>query len=666
MSFFELMSQHCFSANANAMECLVYPWGAIPFLGVKLNWLVVLFLGFVGVHRFVNKEKKIHQLYQANITLKNFVIELKKLPEDTSMRSQLNDLFKLSNTDSPTTQALQQKLHHAWIEFEEGTQEYPKDSGQLRNAYQADEFFTHQLVVQPFVEPVSHVGGLWTSVGLLFTFIALGAGMAGLTYSAETSIIGGLEEFIGALSGKFITSIIGLGFALWYEAKVIRKNDHEMDESLAEIVYELNRRVKRLTSQRLLADLKGAVAGVPDQVENFLTRSSEQNGMMSHLKKTIEEVLKESVEDMITKQVKEIRGDLEQIKTNLSGFGDDGARMLTDVMKDLGEEMKEAVTSGVSGDVSQLTDTLEKLPEIMAQSNQTMETLQQQMAQSQAEMLNSVRDVLTNVTQAAKGSTDEMVEQLAERSRVFQEEMMTYQQEQQQRSAESMSALTSMMESLKETQQQQNANLDTNTLKTLEQFKTLSGEMQNQTQGALSALSTNHNALMEQVTQALEQTKNLTETQQAVIATNANQVQEFKAWQQAIAQDKASLTTLSQQVADIQQRIAESNQETGRVLSGHSAAIQQCVSTLQQTRDTLDTEYERLHTLSQEIATAYAGAGETMTQAIGGLRNHSSQYFADLASETGQFTSVLRASIHDLSDAVEEFSEILERRKTPV
>lgn len=658
------MEDSIFVFGPNLMEMLVDPFASI--IGIKLNWLVVLFLGFVGVHRFASKEKKIYQLYQANAMLKNFVAELKKLPEDTSMRSQLNDLFKLSNTDSPATQALQQKLHHAWIEFEEGTQEYPEGSGQLRNAYQADEFFTHQLVVQPFVEPVEHVGGLWTSVGLLCTFIALGAGMAGLIYHQDTAQIDGLAPFIGALSGKFITSIIGLGFALWYEAKVIRKNDHEMDESLAEIVYELNRRVKRLTSQRLLADLKGAVAGVPDQVENFLTRSSDQNSMMSTLKETIEKVLKESVEEMITKQVHGIREDLEKITTNLSGFGEDGAAQLTEVMKSLGPELKEAITSGVSGDVTQLTDTLEKLPEIMAQSNQTMETLQQQMAQSQAEMLNSVRDVLTNVTQAAKGSTDEMVEQLAERSRVFQEQMMTYQQEQQRRSEESMTALTSMMESLKETQQQQNASVDENTLKTLEQFKTLSGEMQNQTQGALSALSTNHNALMEQVTQALERTASLTEAQQTVIANNTAQVQEFKVWQQAIAQDKAALTTLSQQVADIQQRIAQSNQETGKVLSGHSAAIQQCVSTLQQTRDTLDTEYERLHGLSQEIATAYAGAGETMTQAIQKIGQTSNRYFEQLSEETGTFTSVLKESINELSDVVEEFSGKVGRQATRV
>lgn len=658
------MQETVFTLGPNVMEWLVNPFASI--LGVKLNGLVVLFLGFIVIH-FIKRRKHISNLRQANKSLKSFVVELKAIPTDSNLRTQLNDLFTLKDDQGSEEKATVHRcLHHAWIEFSEGTQQYTDDGNQLYNAYQAEEFFTHQLVVQPFVEPVAHVGGLWTSVGLLCTFIALGAGMAGLIYHAQTAQIDGLAPFIGALSGKFITSILGLGAALLYESMVIRRNDHEMDESLASIVYELNRRVKRLTSQRLLADLKGSIAQLPGQIETFLIKTNDQDGLMRSLKDTIETVLKESVEEMLSKQVNNIRDDLEQIKTNLSGFGDDGAEKLTEVMKSLGPELREAITSGVSGDVGQLTATLERLPEIMSQSNQTMETLQQQMAQSQAEMLNSVRDVLTSITQAAKGSTDEMLEQLAERSRVFQAQMMTYQQEQQQRSEESMNTLTRMMEALKDTQQQQNANLDENTLKTLEQFKSLSGEMQDKTQVALSALSTNHNALMEQVARALERTTNLTEAQQAVIVNNAAQLQEFKKLQENIAQDKATLTTLSQQVADIQQRIAQSNQETSKVLSGHSATIEQCVTTLQQTRDTLDTEYQRLFRLSQQIASAYSGAGESMTEAIQKMGQVSNRYFEQLSEETGEFTSTLRDSIHELSEVVDEFSSKVSLQATRV
>jgi hypothetical protein len=470
--------------------------------GIKINFLVIGFIVWVVMH-ILFKLKAYSHLSQARISINKFATKLRELEPTEDLRAQVKDFFAqemngMSKAPLGAPPNMMVHLQHAWQEFSEGIQIYPLGSSRLVNTYQAEDFFTSHALVKPFTQPLSHIGGLYTSMGLLFTFIALGAGMSGLIYQAPGMPIEGLGPFINALSGKFVTSIIGLAIALLVEGK-IRELEHEIEDDLADIIYHLNRSVRRLTNQSILSEMNASIKAIPENIETLLNKSYQDGGMMAQLKDTIESSLKGVIET----HVKEIRSDLAGISNNLKGFGEDGAAQLTEVMKALGPELKEAISSGVSGDITQLNETLGRLPEVMEASLASVDKLQHNITESQAMMLSSVRELLGTLSTESKGSLEEVLRILNENTNNFQNRMLTYQEQQQQKNRESLQTLTDMLETLRQRQTEYTSQLDQNVSVALEKLETNHTQAQQKAGEAFAALEEVNVRLLEQMQQSM-------------------------------------------------------------------------------------------------------------------------------------------------------------------
>lgn len=748
------------------------------FIGIKINHLVLAFV-LLGLGYIALKWRAYTNLKQARTIIREFVEKLRSIEPTEDLRTEVKDYFRQEISQSGTTVLeappnMQILLGHAWQEFSEGIQVYPLGSTQLVNTYQAEDFFTSNTLVKPFALPLSHVSGIYTSTGLLFTFIALGSGMSSLIYKAAGSPIEGLKPFINGLSGKFVTSIIGLVVALLVD-RLIRKDEHAMEEDLADIIYQLNRRVQRLTSQSILTEMNASIKAIPENIEKLLNKSHQDGGMMTQLKETIESSLKGVIEEHVT----QIREDLKGISANLSGFGEDGAAQLTEVMKSLGPELKEAISSGVSGDISQLTETLKRLPDVMEASQASMDKMQHNISEAQAMMLQSVKDLLTSVSSESRGSLEEVLRILSDNSIKFQEQMLTYQEQQQQKNRESVKALTDMLEALKGRQLEQSTQLDASMASVLERLEQNFSQAQLRTNDAFTTLQASNSQLLEQMQktmsevgtetkQQLQHQQELTsqtldtqresvdnqlvalhssmletqreaqegmaqgvqqlfETQHAVLTPLLNELQKsFKGFEQmgetlpnrvretemAIQsalgqlrtfmleqmepfilqasqltqeQQKLNLGNESQfgQLQSLQRTLMESQGtlgklvndlgslhtaiihntlETNGTLSRNGELIAGCIQKLNDTRNTLDNEYERLHRLSKEIANAYVSSGQGMTDAIEKMQINTQGFYGELGAETSKLTSHLQTAIHNLGGAINQFEEALEEK----
>jgi hypothetical protein len=221
------------------------------FFGIKITWLVIIYVVLIIAPLFFRQRQKRKEQEKAHNDLKGFLelVQSKPSLDASPIKHQIDEYFKERNENpSPTVK----QLCHAWREFSEGVKEY---NGEWMNVYQAEEFFKASLLVEPVVKPLSYYATWASSSGLLFTFIALTAGLSELNY-AGVGEIKGIGDFINALSGKFITSIFGLGLAVAVFDNQHRKAVEVLTHTLDDIVYELNRSFKRLTSQHILGSGK--------------------------------------------------------------------------------------------------------------------------------------------------------------------------------------------------------------------------------------------------------------------------------------------------------------------------------------------------------------------------------------------------------------------------
>lgn len=473
------------------------------FFGLKINYLVFGFILYILIH-LCFKIKTYNNLILAKKTINNFATKLRELGPNDDLRAHVKDYFvqEMNGKEEPPLGAppnMLVLLQHTWHEFSECIQVYPLGSSQLVNAYQAEDFFTSHAIVKPFIHPFSHIGGLYTSMGLLFTFIALGAGMSGLVYHDSSSMqIEGLGPFINALSGKFVTSILGLMVALIIDGK-IRAIEHDIDNDLADIIFQLNCRVRRLTNQSILSEMNASIKAIPENIETLLNKSYQDGGMMAQLKETIES----SLQGVIESHVKDIRSDLDKISKNLQGFGEDGAEQLTEVMKALGPELKEAISSGVSGDITQLNETLGRLPAVMEASLASVDKLQHNITESQSMMLTSMRELLGTFSNESKGSMEEILKVLNENANNFQNRMLAYQEQQQLKNKESLQALTDMLETLRQRQTEYSSELDQSVANTLEKLEASHAHAQQKTSDTFEALNRSNAELLEQMKQVM-------------------------------------------------------------------------------------------------------------------------------------------------------------------
>ncbi len=155
------------------------------FIGIKLTALVAFYgLGMMGWLIYQNKKRVALNTYSK--TLEQFLQALQeagKNADDLSVRQAIDNYF---NQLPEQEKESNEKLQHTWKEFTEGIQRYKEKD---MNVYQAEAFFHAKLLIDPVISPIKHLPGFATSFGLLFTFLAITAGLSELKLRKKGKVI---------------------------------------------------------------------------------------------------------------------------------------------------------------------------------------------------------------------------------------------------------------------------------------------------------------------------------------------------------------------------------------------------------------------------------------------------------------------------------------------
>ena len=421
-----------------------------PVFGIKITVLVVTYFLAVLIMWLAWQEKKRKAKNKAHKDLQDFLTLVKSKPslDDLPIKHQIDDYFKEQDENSSPTV---KQLCHAWREFSEGVKEY---HGEWMNVYQAEEFFKASLLVEPVVKPMSYYATWASSSGLLFTFIALTAGLSELHYGGVGEIKG-IGDFINALSGKFITSIIGLGLAVAVFDNQHRKAVEVLTHKLDDIVYELNRAFKRLTSQHILLQIQKDVHQLPQSIDSYFDKLDGESGVI----KSIETAISEGIKS----QVVEIKDAIGKVPTAISeGLTppmerlDLNTKAIAETLGTSTQDVSKGISDGINKHLEDLNKTMGALPK-------TIEALVKAIGEGQGD----------NVEALLKSFQGEMTRLMGEVARSGGEVNSKMQ--------ESLSTLTIIVENLNQT----NTATKTQTGEAIEQIQKGANDASNTIKGNL-------------------------------------------------------------------------------------------------------------------------------------------------------------------------------------
>ncbi len=221
--------------------------------------------------------------------------------------------------DSPRLEQVSQILgtsrstRHGWREFAETL--ITDDRGIL-NTRPAQDFFPEHEIVEARI----HLGffdavpALLTGLGLFATFVALYIGLGSLTVPEGSGQIEGIPKFIQALSGKFLSSVLGLFTAVVFTFfKALRiPRAHRVYRRFCEAFDAL---FQRVTSEDLLRRLNSHSAEQSATLKHLATDISDrfQDGMNENLKPPLERMI-----DLLQRSLEERSQTFEDMASRLA------------------------------------------------------------------------------------------------------------------------------------------------------------------------------------------------------------------------------------------------------------------------------------------------------------------------------------------------------------
>lgn len=423
--------------------------------GLKITLLIVIY-GYLTRIWFFSKSGTYHKnLAETDSGIKDLE-KFREIIKESDNPRDLKEKVVIYFQRSESKSSMHINLEHAWKEFYEGVHDYKE---QLMNVYQAEDFFKVNSIINPCLSKLKHYPSFFTSTGLLFTFIALTAGLSVVKQASPGANIDGIDDFINALSAKFITSIIGLVLAIISE-KTIKDKEQKMQESLSQIVYELNRNFKRLTTQDILIFMQKDVKSIPGQIESYFHKTEGTGTILENIEKSIQEGVKNAVSEIQTETagvknlVTEIKTEIEKVSDSMKDFSSAGINGMSEHLSTIGQELRESLTKGLNNDIESLKNTMEKLPEIMASllSDMSKSTAEMKLSlsDSQREMSDLVKNLFEEIHTKQGSNLNQLLESIMVKNQELSANLAQQQAEMQRKHTESTQFITNKLFELTE------------------------------------------------------------------------------------------------------------------------------------------------------------------------------------------------------------------------
>ena len=432
--------------------------------GLKITLLIVIY-GYLTRIWFFSKSGTYHKnLAETDSGIKDLE-KFREIIKESDNPRDLKEKVVIYFQRSESKSSMYISLEHAWKEFYEGVHDYKE---QLMNVYQAEDFFKVNSIINPCLSKLKHYPSFFTSTGLLFTFIALTAGLSVVKQASPGANIDGIDDFINALSAKFITSIIGLVLAIISE-KTIKDKEQKMQESLSQIVYELNRNFKRLTTQDILIFMQKDVKSIPGQIESYFHKTEGTGTILENIEKSIQEGVKNAVSEIQTETagvknlVTEIKTEIEKVSDSMKDFSSAGINGMSEHLNTIGQELRDNLTKGLNSDIESLKNTMEKLPSIMesllSDMSKSTAEMKLSLSDSQREMSALVKSLFEEIHSKQGSNLNQLLENIMTKNQELSANLAQQQEDMQRKHAESTQLITNKLFELTENSSKSNNEL---------------------------------------------------------------------------------------------------------------------------------------------------------------------------------------------------------------
>lgn len=281
------------------------------------------------------------------------------------------------------------EIKSAWSEFEETFLEEENADGTIStfNTAQAEHYFAFDKIVEPQLHMAfySAVPGIFTAVGLLGTFLSLFAGIGNL-HVIQSGQVQGIEVFINNLSGKFISSIFGLTFALLF--LIFEKNvEGRVYRACANLQDAINAKFPRRTGEHYLKLMNEFMS---EQVTLFKRFNSD---LSDCVKKSFEAGFEESLSPALERLI----GAVEGLRSATEDLRKQKEESSNAAMGQLVEEFRKSLTESAGSEFTKLAKVLEETSAFTEKSNERMTA-----------MLSHIDSVLEGQTKNSKEAAEAM------------------------------------------------------------------------------------------------------------------------------------------------------------------------------------------------------------------------------------------------------------------
>jgi hypothetical protein len=200
--------------------------------------------------------------------------------------------------------------------------------------------------------------GIVTSLGLLFTFVAILIALMSVHFNPTTKVVTGVDLLINGLSGKFVSSIAALFFATFFV--FIEKNLlHGLAQSRLRLVEAVDTLFPRLSPAHILAEMQHDTAEQTDAFKHF------NADLSGRLKQSFTESMGPTLEHMvqtIDELNRLLRGAEAQKQESITGSLQTMLERLQDAISTSLRQMGDRFADSLSGTaMSQLTKLAESL-----------------------------------------------------------------------------------------------------------------------------------------------------------------------------------------------------------------------------------------------------------------------------------------------------------------
>ena len=398
---------------------------------IEMIALIGVFLTIVFLY-LIHKYQDYKKCTKLKTDLEDFKNLLEANNKNIELKSIVDNFCKQEAERNPDY-----SLGKVWIEFTEGLVEI---NGKHRNTFQSEDFFTEKDIIKPKLDLLDHIPSVCSALGLLFTFIALGEGLGHLSMVDGT--IKGIEQFINALSSKFVTSIIGLYLAIVIDGIVVRDFSKSYKNTLFEINTLLNSNFNRITVQELIKELNNTVVvELPGKIQGLFDENSSSHNILTGLQKVISETVNSAVSGINQK--------IETISKAMENFSSAGIEGMATQLATIGEELRTGLTQGLNKDLEGLKNIFESLPNLISESMREMSDSTKQiktsLEESQQEMSKLIEQVFQEVNSKQGDNLNAMLENIVTKNSEIMDKISVHQETMQARQEEAFGSLTAKL-----------------------------------------------------------------------------------------------------------------------------------------------------------------------------------------------------------------------------